>query len=107
MPTIRGCEFAGLASGGKWIRTIGPTRRSQQNCGTFEPGAAGNVVPRTYFDDNLNAIPDLAESWEASADQKVWTFHLRHGVKFHDGHEFDAEDVLATYKRLSDPAIGS
>jgi peptide/nickel transport system substrate-binding protein len=61
----------------------------------------------TYFDDNLDVIPDLAESWEASPDQKVWTFHLRHGVKFHDGLEFDAEDALATYKRLGDPAIGS
>ncbi|HEY7645782.1 MAG TPA: ABC transporter substrate-binding protein, partial [Hyphomicrobiales bacterium] len=30
--------------------------------------------------------PDLAEKWESSSDGKVWTFHLRHGVKWHHGY---------------------
>jgi peptide/nickel transport system substrate-binding protein len=51
--------------------------------------------------------PDLAESWSHSDDLKTWTFHLRKGVKWHHGREFDAQDVLATIKRILDPATGS
>jgi peptide/nickel transport system substrate-binding protein len=87
------------------VRSLDPAKFS---LGAIEFNYALLVYSRlTYFDDNLNVTPDLAESWEVSSDQKVWTFHLRHGVKFHDGHEFDAEDVLATYKRLADPEIAS
>ena len=59
------------------------------------------------LDDNFQAVPELAESWEASADGKTWTFHLRKGVKFHDGSDFDAGDVVYTFKRLLDPALPS
>jgi peptide/nickel transport system substrate-binding protein len=41
-------------------------------------------------------IPELAESWEASPDAKVWTFKLRKGVEFHNGKSLTAEDVVAT-----------
>lgn len=37
---------------------------------------------------------ELAESWEPSADAKTWTFNLRKGVTFHNGKEFDVEDVI-------------
>ncbi|MFT6074444.1 MAG: peptide/nickel transport system substrate-binding protein [Yoonia sp.] len=37
---------------------------------------------------------ELAESWEASADAKVWTFNLRRGVTFHNGKSFGADDVI-------------
>ncbi len=40
--------------------------------------------------------PELAESWEASADAASWTFKLRKGVEFHNGKSFDANDVAAT-----------
>lgn len=41
-------------------------------------------------------VGELAESWEASADARVWTFNLRRGVTFHDGRPFGADDVLAS-----------
>ncbi|MBU2513154.1 ABC transporter substrate-binding protein [bacterium] len=43
--------------------------------------------------------PALAKSWEISADKTIYTFHLHQGVKFHDGSEFDAEDVVFSLNR--------
>ena len=40
--------------------------------------------------------PELAESWEASADASTWTFKLRSGVEFHNGKSLTAEDVVAS-----------
>ena len=45
-------------------------------------------------DANLEMRPALAESWDVSPDQLAWTFHLRHGVTFHDGSPFTADDVV-------------
>ena len=59
------------------------------------------------IDPDMSVKPDLAESWTASDDLKTWTFRLRPGVKFHHGRVLDAEDVVATVKRILDPATGS
>src|SRR3954452_20565670 len=61
----------------------------------------------TRIDRDLPTKPDLAVSWTASDDLKVWTFQLREGVKFHQGKPLDAEDVVATMQRILDPATGS
>ena len=63
--------------------------------------------PFIDLDNDQQPVPVLAESWEASADGKVWTFHLRQGVKFHDGSPLTADDVVWTYRRLIDPATKS
>ncbi|HYA14799.1 MAG TPA: ABC transporter substrate-binding protein, partial [Syntrophales bacterium] len=55
------------------------------------------------YDKDINIEGDLAESWEVSRDGLVITFHLRRGVKWHDGHPFTAQDVLFTYKVTIDP----
>ena len=44
--------------------------------------------------------PALATSWEVSDDGRVWTFHLREGVTWHDGEPFTAEDVVFTYEQI-------
>jgi len=51
--------------------------------------------------------PYLAEKWEASEDLKTWTFKLRKGVKWSNGDDFGADDVVFNFKRWLDPATGS
>ncbi|MDR7519299.1 MAG: ABC transporter substrate-binding protein [Armatimonadota bacterium] len=51
--------------------------------------------------------PDLAERWEISPDGLVWTFHLRRGVKWHDGRDFTADDVKFTYDIVTNPRMGA
>ncbi len=73
---------------------------------TMDPGLATDTYMQfvgfglrntlTEMDDG-KLIPDLAESWHASPDAKIWTFKLRKGVQFHDGKPFVAQDVIATY----------
>ena len=55
------------------------------------------------YDKNLNIVGDLAESWDVSRGGLVIIFHLRKGVKWHDGHPFTARDVLYTYQVTIDP----
>jgi peptide/nickel transport system substrate-binding protein len=55
------------------------------------------------YDKDIRIVGDLAESWEVSPDGLIITFHLRKGVKWHDGHPFTADDVLFTYKVTIDP----
>lgn len=56
------------------------------------------------IDSELNFVPDLAESWEVLDNGKVYVFHLRKGVTFIDGTDFDAEVVRWNYQRIMDPA---
>ncbi len=59
------------------------------------------------FDPHLNLTPDLAESWDVSADGTVYTFHLRTNAKFHDGRPVTAQDVIYSWERAVGPALAS
>jgi len=48
-------------------------------------------------------VPALAERWTTSPSSLTWTFYLRKGVKFHDGSDFNAEDVVAKFNRAKNP----
>lgn len=54
------------------------------------------------YDTDLSVIGDLAESWDVSKDGLVITFHLRKGVRWTDGADFTAEDVMFGYKTIID-----
>lgn len=60
----------------------------------------------TRLDDQMRPNPDLAEKWE-QPDAKTHIFHLRKGVKFHNGRELTSDDVKYTYERILDPKTGS
>src|SRR3954447_19014661 len=75
----------------------------------LDPTLARTFVGRIVFsalcdklvdiDDKLNIVPQLATSWEWSADNKSLTMKLRQGVTFHDGEKFDAAAVKYTSDR--------
>ncbi|HKC61243.1 MAG TPA: peptide-binding protein [Myxococcales bacterium] len=49
--------------------------------------------------------PALATDWNISPDQLTYTFHLRRGVKWHDGAPFSGRDVVATLRKIQDPSV--
>jgi peptide/nickel transport system substrate-binding protein len=79
---------------------------------TLDPALQGHNVKyylSLMFDYLVGTTPDgqpsqaggLAAKWENSADHKRWTFHLRKGVKFHDGTEMTSEDVKFSLQRAT------
>ena len=50
--------------------------------------------------------PALAEAWELAPDARTWTFHLRTGVRFHNGEALTAADVVASIERARSPQLG-
>src|SRR3954469_11639755 len=57
----------------------------------------------TRFTPDAKVVPGLAKSWDISPDGLTYTFHLRSGVKFHDGRPFSAKNVVSTFQRVLDP----
>lgn len=77
----------------------------------FDPGPQTDLISRMVFDslltydsDNRKYLPGLAESWKR-IDPKTIELALRKGVKFHDGSEFDADDVVYTFNFVTDPNV--
>ena len=65
-----------------------------------------NLIRFNPLDGGQTIIPDLAHKWEVAPDGLTYTFHLRQGVKFHDGTPFTADDVIATFERRRNPPSG-
>ena len=84
---------------------------------TLDPAISADMSSHTYvmqifsglvrLDQELNIVPDIAESWEESLDGKTYTFHLRQGVKFHNGRDVKAADFKYSWERACHPATGS
>jgi peptide/nickel transport system substrate-binding protein len=79
----------------------------------FDPTQVGSysAVASSFVYEGLTEVqPDgsvaaaLAESWTVSPDGLVYTFKIRKGVKFHNGREMSADDVVYTFDRIKDPA---
>jgi ABC-type transport system substrate-binding protein len=65
-----------------------------------------NLLRRSPLDGGREIIPDLAYKWDMSKDGLTYTFHLRDGVKFHDGALLTSEDVKATFDHIISPPKG-
>jgi peptide/nickel transport system substrate-binding protein len=76
-----------------WVESANTTR---QVCDYLAVTDADNVTR-----------PGLVEKWEASPDLKTWTLRLRRNVKWHNGRQFAADDVMWNLKRVLDPKTGS
>ena len=59
------------------------------------------------FDSNLSVAPDLAEEWQVDETGTVYTFTLREGITFQDGHPITADDFKYSIERASEPALHS
>src|SRR6266566_8210362 len=71
---------------------------------TFTLGVLGNVYEGlTKRDKNLEIVPGLAERWEV-VEPTRWRFYLRKGVKFHNGEDFTADDVVFSADRAFNQA---
>ncbi|MDJ0896731.1 MAG: ABC transporter substrate-binding protein [Alphaproteobacteria bacterium] len=86
--------------------------QEMQDPATYNWGEPGNqarhmveYLTRTGSD-NITR-PFLAEKWQASDDLKTWTFNLRKGVKWSNGDDFNADDVVYNFTRWLDPKTGS
>ena len=70
-----------------------------------------SVVPDTVSKNPFSGqygplVPELADSWEVSADQKTWTFKLHPGVKWSDGTDFTSADVKFSFELCLNPKVG-
>ena len=108
---LAGCGEKTPATSGdaQWLNivmTADPATLDVQKT-TFEYDIPLNIydhlVEAVTVDGEPELIPGLAEKWEISEDGLVYTFHLREGVKFHNGEEFEADDVKFTIERMMNP----
>ncbi len=84
---------------------------------TLDPAIAAEITSASYIvqifsglvrlDENMKAVPDIAESWDKSADGKTFTFHLRRDARFQDGKAVKASDFKYSWERALDPATRS
>lgn len=69
---------------------------------------ASQVVEYLTLTDEKNVThPWLLQKWDVSGDLKTWKLSIRQGVKWHNGEDFTADDVVWNLKHLLDPAVGS
>ncbi|OPJ58403.1 ABC transporter substrate-binding protein [Clostridium oryzae] len=61
------------------------------------------LVETETVDGKPKQVPSLATKWDVSSNGLIYTFHLKKGIKFTNGEEFKADDVLFTFDRMLDP----
>ncbi|MDO8613851.1 MAG: peptide ABC transporter substrate-binding protein [Dehalococcoidia bacterium] len=90
------------------LRLVGPNPLTLDPACTSDTSSAEYIMEifsgLVTFDRDLKLVPDIAERWDISDDGTVYTFHLRRGVKFHDGsRQVTADDFKFSMERALDP----
>ena len=76
--------------------------------GGYDSNVSRQVIEYLTLTDEQNVThPYLLDSWSVTEDLKTWTLKVRRGVKWHNGQDFTADDVVWNLKQLTDPAVGS
>lgn len=83
---------------------LDPAKGTDVNEGIIQSKVFDGLV---MYDENMNIVGNLAESWDISADGKIYTFRLKRNIKFHNGQDFTAKDVVFSFERLLDPKVAS
>lgn len=103
-------EAATVKRGGT-LRVAAPAAKSIDPLKIDNAGAIAIVQQvgeyLVWAEPDLSLRPVLATSWHTTDGGKTWIFELRKGVRFHDGREMTADDVVATFERLIDPKKAS
>ncbi|MFQ5813943.1 MAG: ABC transporter substrate-binding protein [Anaerolineae bacterium] len=97
VPDVGGTYVEGLAGDSRYINPIlcQYNQVDRDLCSLIFNGL-------TKLNERGEVIPDLAERWEISDDGLVYTFHLRHDVRWHDKEPFSADDVVFTAQAMQD-----
>lgn len=87
-----------------WAQELDPVSLDPHKTSNFSTvqGLEHTYQSLTMYDEELNVIPCLAESWE-NPDDTTYIMHLRPGVLWHDGAELTADDVKYSLERLLNP----
>jgi ABC-type dipeptide/oligopeptide/nickel transport system permease component/ABC-type transport system substrate-binding protein len=89
--------------GGTWVEAIFEDRRVHT---IDQTGSYANLV--RWSPEGYPIVPHVARAWEVNDDATVYTFFLRRGLRWSDGHPFTADDILYWYEaEVLDPVLGT
>lgn len=89
-----------------------PTNPTKLDPAAVEDGDTIEVLNQVFeglvqYDEHNQLVPNLASGWDVSDDGKTYTFHLKPGVKFHNGRAMTAEDVKYSWDRAAHKSVES
>ena len=85
---------------GKYGGTLKRAIRGPANQYSWNWTSSENLLRWQWKDGQLVVVPNVAKRWKVSEDGKVYTFYLREGMRWSDGHPFTADDIMFWYEDI-------